>query len=95
MGTEIHYKHFEILRFDVRRPVDVLSRTDDVPNTETMARVFDDADKVLVAQFRLSIPVFRAVTTKLYNLLKPLIIQGSYYSFILPVILVVGDKKLS
>jgi hypothetical protein len=58
---------------------------DDVPTAETMARVFDDVDKALVSTFRLDNPVFRADTTKLYDLLKPLVIQGSCYSFILPV----------
>jgi hypothetical protein len=66
-------------------PLTYLLRTDDVPTAETMARVFDDVDEALVATFRLDSPVFRADTTKLYDLLKPLIIQGSCYSFILPV----------
>jgi hypothetical protein len=66
-------------------PLTYLLRAEDVPSPETMARVFDDVDEALVATFRLDSPVFRADTTKLYDLLKPLVIQGSCYSFILPV----------
>jgi hypothetical protein len=39
----------------------------------------------LVATFRLDSPVFRTDTPKLYDLLKPSIIQGSCCSFFLPV----------
>jgi hypothetical protein len=66
-------------------PLTYLLRAEDVPSPETMACVFDDVDEALVATFRLDSPVFRADTTKLYDLLKPLIILGSCYSFILPV----------
>jgi hypothetical protein len=66
-------------------PLTYLLRKDDVPTADTMARVFDDVDEALVATFRLDSPVYRADTTRLYDLLKPLVIQGSCYSFILPV----------
>jgi hypothetical protein len=66
-------------------PLMYLLRKDGVPTAETMARVFDNVNKALVSTFRLDSPVFRANTTKLYDLLKPLVIQGSCYSFILPV----------
>jgi hypothetical protein len=66
-------------------PLTYLLRKDAVPTAETMATKFDDIDEALVATFSHTIPVFRADTTKLNNMLKPLIIEGNIWSYILPI----------
>jgi hypothetical protein len=65
-------------------PLAYVLRDNAVPTAEDMDRDFGDINDTLEATLSHTCPYFRKDSTRVYDILKPLIIEGDCWGFVLP-----------